>query len=215
MKLSSVVVRMALGAAMGLGVGACAGQRPVAESAAAPTSADAPESLAAYYPLAVGNRWTYRVNGREDKPVTVEVLKEEDGYFQDSQGGQLTVDGFGVRDRKRYLLREPLTEGSQWTNVVSVASTERYRILQAGVPCDAPAGAFSECVRVEASNRVDANTSLINEFTFARGVGIIRVAVSVQRGSGERLPQTSLELVSYKLNPPAPGAPGAGREGAR
>ena len=184
---------------LALGAGACASRQPVAESE---STSRAPESLSAYYPLAVGNRWTYRVNGREDKPVTVAVLKEEDGYFHDSQGGQLTVDGFGVRDRKRYLLRGPLTEGSQWTNVVSVASTERYRILQAGVPCDAPAGSFKHCVRVEARNRVDANTTLVNALTFAEGVGLVRVEVSAEKSNGERLPQTWLELVSFELQQP-------------
>jgi hypothetical protein len=204
MKLSSVIVRMGLGAVLGLGAGACAGRQPVADSAAS----RAPESLAAYYPLAVGNRWTYRINGRQDKPVVVEVTRQEDGYFHDTQGGQLTVDGFGVRDRKRYLLREPLTVGSQWTNVVSVASTERYRILQTDVPCETSAGSFATCVRVEASNRVDARTTLLNTFTFARGVGLVRMELAVRGGNGEVLPQTSLELVSYQLHPGAP----AGRE---
>ncbi|WP_257447100.1 hypothetical protein [Archangium lipolyticum] len=194
MKLSSVVVRLGLGAAL-VGAGACASRQQVPESGEARPS----ESLSAYYPLAVGNRWTYRINGRTDRTVDVEVLKEEDGYFHDSQGGQLTVDGFGVRDQKRYLLRGPLSEGTQWTNVVSVSSTERYRILQAGVPCESPAGSFNHCVRVEARNRVDASTTLVNAFTFAEGVGLVRVEVSAEKANGERLPQTWLELASYKL----------------
>jgi hypothetical protein len=198
MKLSSVVVGMGLGASLVMGGGACAGRRQVVEE---PRSRPA-ESLSAYYPLAVGNRWTYRINGRSDKTVNVEVLKEEDGYFHDSQGGQLAVDGFGVRDRKRYLLRGPLTEGHEWTNVVSVSSTERYRILQAGVPCEAPAGSFNHCVRVEARNRVDATTTLVNALTFAEGVGLVRVAVSAEKINGERVPQTWLELVSYQLQDP-------------
>lgn len=195
MKLSSVVVRVGLGAALVLELGACAGRQQRAEEPESRPS----ESLAAYYPLAVGNRWTYRVNGREDKTVDVEVLKEEDGYFQDNQGGQLTVDGFGVRDRKRYLLRGPLAQGNEWTNVVSVSSTERYRILQSGVPCEAPAGSFRHCVRVEARNRVDASTTLVNALTFAEGVGLVRIEVSAEKSNGERVPQTWLELASYKL----------------
>lgn len=195
MKLSSFVVRVGLGAALVMELGACAGRQQVAEERESRPS----ESLAAYYPLAVGNRWTYRVNGRADKTVDVEVLKEEDGYFHDNQGGQLTVDGFGVRDRKRYLLRGPLAQGNEWTNVVSVSSTERYRILQSGVPCNAPAGSFRTCVRVEARNRVDANTTLVNALTFAEGVGLVRVEVSAEKSNGERVPQTWLELASYKL----------------
>ncbi|MCY1077660.1 hypothetical protein [Archangium lansingense] len=199
MKLSSVVVRWGLGASLVVGVGACSSSRQqVAEQETRPS-----ESLAAYYPLAVGNRWTYRVNGRADRTVDVEVLKEEDGYFHDNQGGQLSVDNFGVRDRKRYLLRGPLAEGNQWTNVVSVSSTERYRILQAGVPCDAPAGSFKHCVRVEARNRVDAQTTLVNALTFAEGVGLVRIEVSAEKSNGERLPQTWLELTSFKLQEPS------------
>jgi len=197
MKLSTVVVRVGLGAALCLGVGACASRQQVAEPESRPS-----DSLADYYPLAVGNRWTYRVNGRVDKTVDVEILKEEDGYFHDNQGGQLAVDGFGVRDRKRYLLRGPLSDGHSWTNVVSVSSTERYRILQAGVPCEAPAGAFAHCVRVEARNRVDAETTLINALTFAAGVGLVRIEVSAEKANGERLPQTWLELTSFKLQGP-------------
>ena len=198
MKLSSIVVGMGLGATLVMGVGACASRQQVAEEPRSRPS----ESLSAYYPLAVGNRWTYRVNGRVDKAVDVEVLKEEDGYFHDNQGGQLSVDGFGVRDRKRYLLRGPLAEGNQWTNVVSVSSTERYRILQAGVPCEAPAGSFSHCVRVEARNRVDAQTTLVNALTFAEGVGLVRIEVSAEKSNGERMPQTWLELASFKLQEP-------------
>jgi hypothetical protein len=197
MKLSTVVVRVGLGAALCLGVGACASRQQVAEPESRPS-----DSLADYYPLAVGNRWTYRVNGRADKTVDVEILKEEDGYFHDNQGGQLAVDGFGIRDRKRYLLRGPLSDGNSWTNVVSVSSTERYRILQAGVPCEAPAGAFAHCVRVEARNRVDASTTLINALTFAQGVGLVRIEVSAEKANGERLPQTWLELASFKVQGP-------------
>ncbi|ATB32839.1 hypothetical protein [Melittangium boletus] len=197
MKRSSVVVRMGLGAALVLGAGACASRQQVAESA--PSSPRGAENLSAYYPLAVGNQWTYRINGRTDKTVTVEIVKEEGGYFHDNQGGQLSVDTFGVRDLKRYLLRGPLTEGNQWTNVVSVSSTEHYRILQANVPCETAAGGFASCVRVEARNRVDAETTLINAITFAEGVGLVRLDLSVERGSGERVPQTSLELASYQL----------------
>ena len=66
MKLSTVVVRVGLGAALCLGVGACAGRQQVAEPESRPS-----DSLGDYYPLAVGNRWTYRVNGREDRTVDV------------------------------------------------------------------------------------------------------------------------------------------------
>ncbi|WP_223646269.1 hypothetical protein [Corallococcus sp. EGB] len=161
-----------------------------------------PESIAQYYPLAVGNAWTYRIDGRDDKPVTVEIVKEQDGYFVDNQGGQLTVDAFGLRDPKRYLLRGPLEAGRGWNNVVSVSSTERYQLVQVGFACQVPAGSFPNCVSVEGRNKVDGKTTLVNTMTFAAGVGLVRVDVATEQ-DGQRVPQTELELISFKASPGA------------
>ncbi|MCK8502294.1 hypothetical protein [Myxococcus fulvus] len=164
-------------------------------------------SVADYYPLAVGNSWTYRLNGREDKLVTVEILKQEEGFFHDNQGGQLAVDAYGLRDPKRYLLRGPLETGHSWTNVVSVSSTERYRIVQAGSACDTPAGTFPSCVQVEGRNRVDARDTLVNAWTFAPGVGMVRMEIFLETANQQRILQTQLELTAYQVGGSrAPGA---------
>jgi hypothetical protein len=198
MKVSSVVGGLVLVAAA-LGWGGCA-------STPAPVEEKPRDSaqLGDYYPLAVGNQWSYRINNRGDKTVEVKILKEEEGFFHDSQGGQLMVDSFGIRDQKRYLLRGPVEPGRTWTNVVSVSSTERYEILQSGVTCEAPAGVFQNCVQVEGRNRVDADTTLINTFTFAPGVGLVRIQVEAER-AGQRIPQTWLELTSYQVKKPGQG----------
>jgi hypothetical protein len=194
MKVSSVVGGLALVAVALVWVACASSQVQVEEK---PRDSG---KLSDYYPLAVGNTWSYVVDGRSDKRVDVKILKEEDGFFHDSQGGQLMVDSFGIRDQKRYLLRGPVEPGRTWTNVVSVSSTERYQILQAGVPCEAPAGMFRDCVQVEARNRVDADTTLVNTFTFAPGVGLVRIQVEAER-EGRRIPQTGLELTSYQVKP--------------
>ncbi len=153
---------------------------------------DAP--AASYYPLAVGNQWVYRSNLLgEQREQTVEVLREENGYYLDSQGGELAADAFGIRDRKRYLLRAPLEAGKAWTNVVSVSSVEHYRILEI-TPCQVPAGRFESCVRVESRNRIDAKT----------GVGIARLDVFAEV-DGRRIPQTSLLLDRYRVQLPTSG----------
>lgn len=195
MKLSTVIPGLGVLAAALLTHG-CA-KRMEAEDTRAPAA----DSVGAYYPLAVGNQWTYLVNGRADKPVEVKVLEENaEGYFVDSQGGQLKVDGFGVRDPKRYLLRGPIEAGRSWNNVVSVSSTERYQIVQAGVPCEVPAGAFQNCVQVEARNRVDQGTTIVGTWTYAPGVGMVRMEMAAER-NGQRIPQTFLELKSYQVKP--------------
>jgi len=176
-----------------IGVAALAG------CAHGPTPEAQRAELSSYYPLAVGNRWVYDVAvlGEHTEQV-VEIQKTADGYFVDGQGNQLAIDAFGVRDPKRYLLREPLEEGREWTNVVSVSSVEHYRILEAHGACDAPAGKFERCIKVQSRNRVDGKTTLVNDVTFAPGVGIVRLDVTAET-SGKQIPQTHLELKSYRL----------------
>jgi hypothetical protein len=159
---------------------------------------------AAYYPLAVGNRWVYESNFLGEKTERmVQILKEENGFFVDNQGGELGVDAFGIRDRKRYLLKEPVEPGRSWTNVVSVSSIERYKILELG-PCEVPAGRFESCVGVEGRNRVDDQTTLVNHLTLARGVGIVRIETAAEV-RGERIPQSQLLLTRFELRPmPSP-----------
>jgi hypothetical protein len=169
------------------------------------TEVERPQST--YYPLAVGNSWTYKVRFLgEERQQKVEILRSEDGYFVDTQGGKLVEDAYGVRDQKRYLLRYPLEPGKTWTNVVSVSSVEHYKILETGSRCRVPAGDFQGCVRVESRNRVDAKTVLVGLFTFAPEVGMVHIEVVAEIGQ-QRIPQTEMSLVSYKLaGKPQPAA---------
>ena len=192
MKRSFGVGAVALLASLVLGSGC-------SKNVEAPKREASTDNVAQYYPLAVGNRWTYRLNGIAHKQVTVEIQGQQDGYFVDNQKGQLAVDAYGLRDAKRYLLRGPLQEGHTWTNVVSVSSTERYRILGVGVACQAPAGSFQGCVQVEGRNRMDANATLVNTMTFAPGVGIVRLDIAVEAKDGQRTPQILMELTGWQL----------------
>ena len=164
-----------------------------------PVAAPARPNLSVYYPLAVGNQWTYLATFLGDKRVqNVEIVAEHGGYFEDTQHGELAVDGYGIKDHKRYLLRSPIEPGAAWTNVVSVASVEHYVILSVGEPCSAPAGRFDACVRVESKNRVDANTTLSAEFTFAPHVGLVKIK-TVALTLGREIPQAELVLAAYHL----------------
>jgi hypothetical protein len=161
-----------------------------------------------YYPLAIGNSWTYEVNMLgEQRTMQVKIDAVANGFFRDSTGAELVADAFGVRDQKRYLLREPLEVGTSWTNVVSVSSVERYQITSVGLPCESPAGKFENCVVVESRNRASDSKTLVNDMTFAPGVGMVRVAM-VLENSGQLVPQTTLVLKAYSTGGAAtPAAP--------
>src|SRR5690606_3545730 len=120
----------------------------------------------AYYPLAVGNRWTYRakvLNETTERAVT--IVDQADGFYRDTMGGKLMADPYGVRDDRRYLLRTPVRPGHTWTNVVSVSSVEHYQILDVA-NCEVPAGRFKDCVRVEGRNPIDNERALLSRWTF-------------------------------------------------
>ncbi len=154
-----------------------------------------------YYPLSLGSNRTYEIKLLgQTKQIEVTMLrKNDDGFVEDSTGAQILADGFGIRDQKRYLLRNPIEAGTKWTNVVSVSSVETYEIVSVGQPCEAPAGKWSGCVVVESRNRVQEGTTLMNEMTFAPGVGIVRLSTVIE-SNGKKIPQSALVLL--KFNPP-------------
>jgi len=164
----------------------------------------APQRAAAdYYPLAVGNAWTYEATRLgETREMPVKIVGREDGYFVDNNGARLTIDAYGVRDERRYLLQEPIRTDHAWKNTVSVQTTERYTIQSVGATCEVPAGVFPDCVMVSSTVRVDPQSELINDLTFARGVGLVSVQVDLKR-NGTRTPQHKMVLKSYSVAPPA------------
>ncbi len=152
-----------------------------------------------FYPLEIGSTWTYELKllGSDPSQLEVKMLKKaSEGFVEDSTGAQFLADAYGVRDQKRYLLRNPIEVGTKWTNVVSVSSVENYEIVAADQPCESPAGQWEGCVVVESRNRVNESTTLVNEMTFAPRVGIVKLA-TVLEANGKQLPQSRLSLLKF------------------
>jgi hypothetical protein len=157
--------------------------------------------VAAYYPLNVGNSWTYEVDMLGSKQSQqISIVGQENGLFKDSAGNELQVDAFGIRDQKRYLLRAPLEVGTKWNNVVSVSSYEQYQIIEAGQDCQSPAGQFHDCMVVEGKNRIEGDKTLVLTLTFAPHVGITSVVTELE-AEGKHIPQTRLQLTAYTVKP--------------
>ncbi|MBR2978899.1 MAG: hypothetical protein IKC51_03070 [Myxococcaceae bacterium] len=153
-------------------------------------------------PLAIGNSWSYR-GTMAGQPVsrTVTIERIEDGFFVDDASGRLKLDSEGLRDDKRYLLKEPIARGHKWMAVLSVTSTERYEIVETDLAVDTPKGRFEGCVQVRAHNRIDANRALESDWLFAPGVGIVRIETRLREGD-RQIPQSRIELVDYRLAQP-------------
>jgi hypothetical protein len=169
--------------------------------AAPPPRAEGP---AAYFPLALGNEWVYRDEspalppGRQGGTRTVRILERTgDGYFRDSERGELRADRDCLHDRARRLLCGPIAVGTSWTSVVSVSSIERYEIAAVGEEVTTPAGRFRACVKVRGHNRAGA-TDLVNEITYAPGVGPVRIETFAVV-DGKATPQFRALLQSYRV----------------
>lgn len=171
---------------------------------AKPDPSDAPASgselrVRDFYPLSVGNRWTYDVRmGNRTERKSIEIVAEEQGFHRDSEGGLLRIDDEGLRDPQRYLLRDPLVKGTAWSSVPAPGSIESYEIVEAGTSCRTPAGTFARCVRVRGENRVAASRLLVSEWTYAEGVGLVELRTRIERGEDEFLPQIEMVLVSFE-----------------
>jgi hypothetical protein len=176
---------------------ACA-RAPAAPSASA---APAPGAPADYFPLAVGNAWTYLDRSSPGAaPVrrSVRVVeRDREGYFVDDQRGALRADGDCLHDRTRRLLCLPLRRGHSWSSVVSAAAVERYEIAGVGETVAVPAGTFQGCVRVRSQLR-SGGVEQVAELTYAPGVGLVRLETfAVVEGVAR--PQVRGELESYRV----------------
>ena len=162
-------------------------------------------SAADFYPMVIGNSWHYEARvGQTATKVNISLVRQIDGWFEDSSGARFQVDSFGLRDEHRYLIRSPIEAGTKWSNVISVSSVEHYEIIGANQPCEAPAGKWEGCVIVESRNRAAEGKTLVNEMTFAPGVGIVQINTTFE-DHGNRVPQVSLVLTSFApAQPPAP-----------
>ncbi len=177
-------------------VAACAGAEAPRRSAPA-----RPPGPADFFPLAVGNTWTYLDRSPQQSAAshhTVRIVRREaGGYFADDQRGALRVEGECLQDRVRRLLCAPLRPGHGWTSIVSPSVTEHYRIVAVEETVTVPAGTFAGCVRVRSQARVGGGEQ-IAELTYAPGVGLVRLETFAVR-EGPPAPQVHGELESYRL----------------
>ncbi len=184
---------------------ACA-HAPTDASPAAPRATPAASSAGdptAYFPLAVGNEWTWidrspqaGQGGTKRRTVRI-VSRDAEGYFVDDARGALKVAHGCVQDRVRRVLCAPFDADRSWSSVVSETSTERYQIAATGLTTTVPAGTFAGCVLVRARTRAAEDAEMLLETTYAPGVGPVRIETFAVV-NGRRIPQVQAELASYR-----------------
>jgi hypothetical protein len=163
------------------------------------TASDATKFPAeAYAPLRVGASYTYEVTfPGQQGTMEVRTVEQKDGFFLDNRQGTFKHTSDGLRDRQRYLIRYPLTPDHRWKAVVSPSAIEHYRIRSVGEPCESAAGSFQDCLVVESSLRRGKEMTLYVEWTWARGVGLVKVETEADIPGQGRIPQTKQSLLRF------------------
>jgi hypothetical protein len=152
-----------------------------------------------YYPLGIGYSWTYKgkfLGQAVEKKIVIE--KKEGGFYIDNTGAMLMHDQDGLRDNKRYLLKNPIKKGNKWISIVSSQSTERYEIIQTDIKAKYKDDIIKNCIKVRSTNRIDATKEMVAEWIYAPDIGIISFSTFILKNKKDWEPQGYFELVEFK-----------------
>src|SRR5438552_18979214 len=133
------------------------------KSAPEPVKAAATDDARAYYPLAVGNTWTYDVAGKRE---TITIVGRDGPWFLDDHRGRLRYESDGVRDGDRYLLRSPLSSGAQWSAVENLV-VQRFEVVSTDANVVTEAGTFTRCAVVHNEQPLPKGGKFITEWLYA------------------------------------------------
>lgn len=183
-------------AALAFSLAACKTAPEAAPQAAAGAKDAAGLSPADFYPLALGNSWTYELVGQKHEE-TIQIVGRDGPWFLDDHKGRLRADSEGVRDKDRYLLHAPLKAGAKWSAVESLV-VQRFEVTAMDASAVTRAGTFLHCVTVRNEQPLDKGQGrFVTEWTYAPQVGLVQLKQQTIALSGKAVLQTSLELVAY------------------
>jgi hypothetical protein len=154
---------------------------------------------AVYYPLALGNSWTYEYTPGARRE-TIQIVGRDGPWFVDDHRGRVRGDPEGIRDADQYLLHAPLTQGAHWTAVQNLV-VQHFTVAAIDATVNTRAGAFSKCVVVRNESPVatpQGAGKFVTEWTYAPNVGLVQVRTQIvsPRGSQE---QSRLDLAAYRV----------------
>jgi|GEM_PF-1958240 len=151
-----------------------------------------------YYPLGIGYSWIYKgkfLGQPVEKKITIE--KKEGLYFIDNTGAMLMHDDDGLRDSKRYLIKNPIRKGNKWISIVSSKSTEHYEIIQTDIKVKYKDDIIKDCIKIRSTNRIDASKDMIAEWIYAPDIGLVNFSTYILKNKKDWEPQGIFELVDF------------------
>ena len=165
---------------------------------AAPDQPAAPVEARAYYPLAVGNSWTYELRGfGQVHRETVQIVGSDGPWFLDDHKGRLRYEPDGVRDADRYLLRTPVSAGAKWTAVDNLV-VQKFEVVSVGTSEVTQAGTFTNCAVVRNEQPLQKTGRFVTEWTYCPKVGLTELVTQTASTEGKLQEQTRMQLVDFR-----------------
>jgi hypothetical protein len=159
----------------------------------------APVEAKAYYPLAVGNSWTYELRGfGQTRRETVQIVGSDGPWFLDDHKGRLRYEPDGVRDSDRYLLRTPVNVGSKWTAVDNLV-VQKFEIVATDANEVTLAGTFTGCAVVRNEQPLQKQGRFVTDWTYCPRVGLTELVTRMLDSGGKSHEQTRMQLVALKV----------------
>jgi len=210
MMMSKSLFRLSVATTIGVAMAgiACTGVAQT-QAPASPQSREAGgKQKRSYYPLAVGNWWSYKVKDPRKKTTTVkwQVVRKEKEADYGPEAYQLTAtpvqsdeptilasreNGIVEPDTGNVLLKNPLQTGDRWSDRSSF-SPNTYEVISAGKPCAAGGRRFRDCAIVRER---DEKAALVTLKTYARGVG--PVSFVYYKGLDEKKVDSTVTIESW------------------
>ena len=160
-----------------------------------------------YYPIAVGNTWTYKM--KDGRTFTNTVSGVDGATFKMSnslmnttsnlrkEGGEYLTDGYEA-GKWLLMLKDDLKKGDTWEvsfKANGIDTTLVYTVKDVGTSRDVEGKTYEDVIFIDAESKMSMNGSPIpmkffTQYYYAKGVGLVLTTTS----SGDSMP-----LIAYEL----------------
>ena len=171
-------------------------------------------TVAEYFPLKVGDTWLYEtVAGPKKETMRYQVMEQKSDHaflLQVQPGGEQTsptskagralmeLRPRGVFDGTRYILTEPMVQGTHWTAILDARTAEKFEVSSTTADADVPAGKFDHCALVHESIKEPGEVLMATDTTYCRGVGMVESVVHISKPGKKTLEMGHLRLMTYE-----------------
>jgi hypothetical protein len=158
-----------------------------------------------FYPLRVGNAWSYDVDtGEPSTTLAVTRVEAFDGTIAELRTGESVVryqvgsDGIRLPGSDAWLIRAPIRVGATWP----APGGRSAELVSTRAVSETPAGRFDDCLEVlEVGGKLDLEVRTV----YCRSIGPTTVTSTMRSKRSARSLTVAARLRGYEVSPQASG----------